>query len=199
MCILFVSIFIAPRYYDAYLAFFTDYLQHHSPTEALERFIFSPGYNFVSDPEVTKHDSSKHPQMLNRLLAGLIHPFIHLGYGFEFGLLGQVAEGICQKLLRVLSAFLLTLPIVFRFQGWRKLQFIKSPSQNSFHRHIFPHRQPASSCPISHPASLSRRLTVIMYSHPRSVPRLPFTAVSATTPRSVSNCRVYPHSGILLW
>lgn len=84
------------KYYDAYLAFFTDYLQHHSPTEALERFIFSPSYNFVSDPEVTKHDSSKHPQMLNRLIAGLIHPFIHLGYGFEFGLLGQVAEGLAQ-------------------------------------------------------------------------------------------------------
>ena len=31
--------------------------------------------------------------MLNRLLAGLVHPFIHLAYGYEFGLPGQVAEG----------------------------------------------------------------------------------------------------------
>jgi Questin oxidase-like len=31
--------------------------------------------------------------MLNRLLAGVTHPFIHLSYGFEFGILGQVAEG----------------------------------------------------------------------------------------------------------
>ncbi|KAI9439320.1 hypothetical protein H4582DRAFT_131801 [Lactarius indigo] len=36
----------------------------------------------------------KHPQMLNRLLAGLVHPFIHLAYGFEFGIPGQVAEGL---------------------------------------------------------------------------------------------------------
>jgi hypothetical protein len=76
------------------LAFFIDYLQQNTPTEALERFIFSPAYNFISDSEVTKHDSTKHPQMLNRLLAGLIHPLIHVGYGFEFGILGQVAEGI---------------------------------------------------------------------------------------------------------
>jgi Questin oxidase-like len=32
--------------------------------------------------------------MLNRLMAGLVHPFIHLAYGFEFGLPGQVAEGL---------------------------------------------------------------------------------------------------------
>ena len=33
--------------------------------------------------------------MLNRLLGALIHPFIHVFYGFEFGILGQVAEGMC--------------------------------------------------------------------------------------------------------
>ena len=87
-------IFTTPRYYDAYLAFFVDYLQHNTPTEALERFVFSPAYNFISDPAVAEHGSTKHPQMLNRLLAGLIHPLIHLGYGFEFGILGQVAQGM---------------------------------------------------------------------------------------------------------
>ena len=39
-------------------------------------------------------EGKKHPEMLNRLLAGLVHPFIHLAYGFEFGLPGQVAEGL---------------------------------------------------------------------------------------------------------
>ena len=38
-------------------------------------------------------EGKKHPEMLNRLLAGLVHPFIHLAYGFEFGIPGQVAEG----------------------------------------------------------------------------------------------------------
>jgi hypothetical protein len=82
-------------YYDAYLAFFTGYLQDHSPTEALERFIFSPAYNFRSDLSVDGRDSKENvqPQMLNRLLAGVVHPFIHLAWGLQFGILGQIAEG----------------------------------------------------------------------------------------------------------
>src|SRR5258707_7636776 len=94
MCLI-NALLIASRYYDAYLAFFTDYLQQNSPTEALERFIFSPAYNFVSDHEPTEGDSGKQPQMLNRLLGVLIHPFIHLFYGFEFCVLVQIAEGMC--------------------------------------------------------------------------------------------------------
>jgi hypothetical protein len=85
------------RYYDAYLAFFTDYLQSHSPTEALERFVFSPAYNFRSDLTATDRRDSKEkvrqPQMLNRLLAGVVHPFIYLAYGLEFGILGHIAQG----------------------------------------------------------------------------------------------------------
>ncbi|KAH8985107.1 hypothetical protein EDB92DRAFT_1884288 [Lactarius akahatsu] len=87
------------RYYDGYLAFFTDYLQSHSPTDALERFIFSPEYNFRSDLAAADGPDSKEkvqPQMLNRFLAGLIHPFIHLAYGLEFGIIGQVVEGLAQ-------------------------------------------------------------------------------------------------------
>src|SRR6266404_8492061 len=72
------------RYYDGYLEFFTGYLQRHSPIETLEKFIFSPAYNF---------GEKQQPQMLNRLLAGLLHPLIHLAYGIEFGILGQVVEG----------------------------------------------------------------------------------------------------------
>ena len=61
----------------------------------------SSPYNFDSDlPAATVQDvksagdeGKKHPEMLNRLLAGLVHPFIHLAYGFEFGIPGQVAEG----------------------------------------------------------------------------------------------------------
>jgi hypothetical protein len=85
---------LAPgRYYDAYLAFFMDYLQDNSPTEALEHFIFSPLYNYVPDLQPDGPCFRNHPHMLNRLLAGVAHPFIHLAYGFEFGILGQVAEG----------------------------------------------------------------------------------------------------------
>lgn len=103
---------IISRYYDAYLAFFTDYLQQNSPTEALERFIFSPAYNFVPDHEATEGDSGKHPQMLNRLLGALLHPFIHVFYGFEFGILGQIAEGIANN-SHCPAYHSLTMPIVF--------------------------------------------------------------------------------------
>jgi hypothetical protein len=41
--------------------------------------------------------------MLNRLLGGLVHPFIHLFYGFEFGILGQIAEGMFTVKRSILS------------------------------------------------------------------------------------------------
>jgi Questin oxidase-like len=49
--------------------------------------------NDINDIKKAADERKKHPEMLNRLLAGLVHPFIHLFYGFEFGLPGQVAEG----------------------------------------------------------------------------------------------------------
>ncbi|KAH9170229.1 hypothetical protein EDB89DRAFT_2072216 [Lactarius sanguifluus] len=90
------------RYYSAYLAYFSEYLRDHTPNEAFERFILSPSFNFnpdlaaatVQDVQSAGKEGKKHPQMLNRLFAGLVHPFIHLAYGFEFGIPGQVAEGL---------------------------------------------------------------------------------------------------------
>lgn len=89
------------RYYDAYLTYFSEYLRNHTPNEAFERFILSPSSNFnpdlsakdVKDVKKASDKGKRHPEMLNRLLAGLLHPFIHFAYGFEFGLPGQVAEG----------------------------------------------------------------------------------------------------------
>ncbi|KAF8259247.1 hypothetical protein EI94DRAFT_1616695 [Lactarius quietus] len=83
------------RYYSAYLAFFSEYLLNHTPNETFERFIFSSSYNFDPDCRLPPagEDGKKHPEMLNRLMSILMHPFIHLGYGFEFGIPGQIAEG----------------------------------------------------------------------------------------------------------
>ena len=58
--------------------------------EVLERFIFSEKYNF---DKTRQGEEKAHPQMLNRFLAGLLHPIIHTGYGVEFGLRGILAEG----------------------------------------------------------------------------------------------------------
>ena len=89
------------RYYDAYLSYFSEYLRDHTPNETFERFIFSSAYNFdpdleandVNEIKIAAEKGKKHPEMLNRLLAGLLHPLIHLAYGLEFGLPGQAAEG----------------------------------------------------------------------------------------------------------
>lgn len=54
-------------------------------TECLEEYVFSAAANFGNDGE--------HPAMLSRFMSGVIHPFIHIGYGAEFGLLGMSAEG----------------------------------------------------------------------------------------------------------
>ena len=89
------------RYYSAYLAYFSEYLRDHTPNEAFERFILSSSSNYnlelvaasVQDVQSAGKEGKQHPKMLNRLLAGLVHPFIHFAYGFEFGIPGQVAEG----------------------------------------------------------------------------------------------------------
>lgn len=65
-------------YYNAYLAFFTDYLHSHSSTKALERFIFAPTYNFRSDLVAHGRDSKVQPQILIRIFAGMLHPLYRL-------------------------------------------------------------------------------------------------------------------------
>lgn len=54
----------------------------------LDEYIFSKTYNFVEG-----RDASTQPSMLTRFLVGVIHPFIHVGYGMEFGIPGMIAEG----------------------------------------------------------------------------------------------------------
>lgn len=41
-------------------------------------------------------DGEKRTNMLGRFLGGLLHPFIHAGYGAEFGLLVMWAEGLAE-------------------------------------------------------------------------------------------------------
>lgn len=61
-------------YYQAYLHFFSDLLLKKPIGDVLEEWIFSPQVNF----------EGKQPQMLNRLLDGILHPMLYLGYGIEF-------------------------------------------------------------------------------------------------------------------
>lgn len=75
-------------YYDSYLAFYSLELVQHGLDSTLEKYFFSADANWGRNEEDT------HPEMLSRLLAGLVHPYIFVGYGVEFGMLGMVAEGI---------------------------------------------------------------------------------------------------------
>lgn len=81
--------------YSAYLKFFSEVVKEKGPESVgvlLEEFVFSDWANYGIK---TKTTSLKNPQpkMLNRFLAGLLHPAIYVGYGAEFGLPGMVVEG----------------------------------------------------------------------------------------------------------
>ncbi|KAI0919853.1 hypothetical protein AcW1_003003 [Taiwanofungus camphoratus] len=79
------------EFYNAYLEFFSSALLKDGMGHTIEEYIFSLRFN-INAPEHGKPPM----RMLNRFLAGLLHPLIHTGYGAEFGLLGMVAEGLAQ-------------------------------------------------------------------------------------------------------
>ncbi|KAJ7806036.1 hypothetical protein B0H14DRAFT_2877127 [Mycena olivaceomarginata] len=72
------------EYYQAYLYFFSD-LVLKKPVHVRARRA-----NF----DTNSH--GQQPEMLNRLLAGILHPMLYVGYGLEFSLPGLVAEGLAQ-------------------------------------------------------------------------------------------------------
>ncbi|KAM0790322.1 hypothetical protein ACM66B_003207 [Microbotryomycetes sp. NB124-2] len=65
--------------YPAYLAFFHKEIESHGALATVEQYVFSGK-----------------AKMLDRLVSGAIHPFIHTGYGIEFGSDAIVAEGLAQ-------------------------------------------------------------------------------------------------------
>ena len=72
--------------------FFTYYVQEEGFSVALEDFIFSPKANLGHGTNA-QLPVDKQPHMLSRLLAGVLHPIIHIGYGAEFNLPGMIVEG----------------------------------------------------------------------------------------------------------
>ncbi|KAF8981548.1 hypothetical protein BDQ17DRAFT_1262934, partial [Cyathus striatus] len=76
--------------YNSYLNFFTAEIKSKGAAVTLEEYIFSANANIGST------SGKGEPTMVSRFVDGLIHPFIHTRYGFEFGLPGMVAEGTQQ-------------------------------------------------------------------------------------------------------
>ncbi|KLO05053.1 hypothetical protein SCHPADRAFT_839823 [Schizopora paradoxa] len=101
--------------YNAYLKYFTQMLSQEKVDfgDILEKYIFSEKFNF----DKTRKDAGKpQPEMLNRFLAGLLHPMIHAGYGVEFGLGGILAEGLAQTAVHRDEASVLVPASFFNFE-----------------------------------------------------------------------------------
>ena len=75
-------------FYQGYVSFFSKQVSEKGAARTLEEFVFSEKYNFQKG-----RDANTQPEMLARLFDGVVHPFIHVGYGVEFGLKGMFVEG----------------------------------------------------------------------------------------------------------
>ncbi|KAJ7112421.1 hypothetical protein C8R43DRAFT_1138898 [Mycena crocata] len=70
--------------YPDYIAFFTSQISATGVSTTLQRYVFSPSAN------------DNGGLMLIRIVSGLMHPFIQLGYGVEFGQDFMVTQGLAQ-------------------------------------------------------------------------------------------------------
>jgi len=70
--------------YGAFVKFFAEEVKDLGVTGVLEKYIF--------DPEVNKNGID----MLSRVMAGVLHPLIHIGYGAEFGDQTLIATGLSE-------------------------------------------------------------------------------------------------------
>ena len=75
-------------YYQAYVNFFAEKVLKDGIAPTVVKYVFDMKSNWVDGLE-----DKKQPQMLNRLLSGVLHPYIHVGYGLEFNSPGMVVEG----------------------------------------------------------------------------------------------------------
>lgn len=119
------------KFYHSYLMFFEQAVEEQGMVGAFEKYVLSPEYNLQGS------------SMLNSFYEGLIHPFIHVGYGLEFGLPGMVSEGLAMaaitgprardsllpSFITAQSAFLQSSPSIT--QKLASLSFLSSPTRTS--------------------------------------------------------------------
>ncbi|CDO68531.1 hypothetical protein BN946_scf184998.g28 [Trametes cinnabarina] len=98
------------KFYRAYVDFFTDRLLAQGAVATIEEYIFSPKANI--EPPAPGEPPL---QMANRFLAGQLHCLIHTGYGCEFGLLGQLSEGLAMTAVHPPVAPALTPPSILKY------------------------------------------------------------------------------------
>ncbi|KAF8597037.1 hypothetical protein BDV93DRAFT_562709 [Ceratobasidium sp. AG-I] len=74
------------NFYHSYMNFFNDEIEANGLDATVQYFIFSHDANWAGEE----------PRMLDRFLAGLLHPMIHFGHAAEFGVPGMAVEGLAQ-------------------------------------------------------------------------------------------------------
>ncbi|OBZ73212.1 hypothetical protein A0H81_07053 [Grifola frondosa] len=95
------------NFHDSYLAFFSSSLLENGTNTTLEEYFFSNKANIEASAP-----GKEPPWMLTRFLGDLLHPLIHYGYGLEFGLFGQLAEGLAQAAVHPADGILLPVCII---------------------------------------------------------------------------------------
>ena len=73
-------------FYNGYMHLYASEIQSTGASQTLEKYIFHENANLTSEGHLG-------PQMVNRLVGGLLHPLIHVGHWAEFGVSGMLAEG----------------------------------------------------------------------------------------------------------
>ncbi|ORX36099.1 hypothetical protein BD324DRAFT_630158 [Kockovaella imperatae] len=76
--------------YPIYLAYFHNEIEKMGSVETFKKYIMTPEANYKG------RNGRAAPQMIHRFMSGVLHPFIHAGFGIEFSDRLTLAEGIAQ-------------------------------------------------------------------------------------------------------
>lgn len=79
-----------PRNYPAYLEFFHTEIDRLGGMETLDKYFLHPSANSGGK------NNTKGPRMFIRMMVGVLHPFIHTGFGLEFKDRVMLAEGFAE-------------------------------------------------------------------------------------------------------
>ncbi|WWC70436.1 uncharacterized protein I206_104387 [Kwoniella pini CBS 10737] len=81
--------------YSRYLSFFHEEIAKNGPIETMNKYVFSPSANY-EEWKTPEGDEKEGPLMIDRLVGGVFHPFIHVGFGLEFNDKVTLAEGLAE-------------------------------------------------------------------------------------------------------
>ncbi|WVR07242.1 hypothetical protein IAU60_004283 [Kwoniella sp. DSM 27419] len=81
--------------YARYLTFFHAEVDRLGPLETLTQYVFSPSANWQPF-KCSDGQEREGPMMMDRLVGGVFHPYIHAGFGLEFNDRVVLAEGLAE-------------------------------------------------------------------------------------------------------